>query len=150
MFFFFKQKTAYDMRISDWSSDVCSSDLDLLHEALDRHGLVHADHGIVVAAHAGVALIDGAAGEDHRVGGRHMSVGPDAERDPAVDAVAGGHLPRCRLGMEIQHRGIYSAAETVPRQTRGQAGEGGVDVPPARRAPERYRKSVESGQRENG
>src|SRR3546814_4240793 len=37
MFFFFKQKTAYEMRISDWSSDVCSSDLDppllLLDEA---------------------------------------------------------------------------------------------------------------------
>src|SRR3546814_5951425 len=28
--FFFKQKTAYEMRISDWSSDVCSSDLSLL------------------------------------------------------------------------------------------------------------------------
>src|SRR3546814_11145610 len=27
MFFFFRQKTAYEMRISDWSSDVCSSDL---------------------------------------------------------------------------------------------------------------------------
>src|SRR3546814_10461552 len=27
MFFFFKQKTAYEMRIRDWSSDVCSSDL---------------------------------------------------------------------------------------------------------------------------
>src|SRR3546814_8880056 len=32
LFFFFKQKTAYEMRISDWSSDVCSSDL---LEALD-------------------------------------------------------------------------------------------------------------------
>src|SRR3546814_5246374 len=30
VFFFFKQKTAYEMRISDWSSDVCSSDL--LHQ----------------------------------------------------------------------------------------------------------------------
>src|SRR3546814_5586597 len=29
-FFFFKQKTAYEMRISDWSSDVCSSDLALM------------------------------------------------------------------------------------------------------------------------
>src|SRR3546814_6864200 len=28
-FFFFKQKTAYEMRISDWSSDVCSSDLSI-------------------------------------------------------------------------------------------------------------------------
>src|SRR3546814_9051720 len=39
MFFFFKQKTAYEMRISDWSSDVCSSDLGLQHqegELLDR------------------------------------------------------------------------------------------------------------------
>src|SRR3546814_10602673 len=27
LFFFFKQKTAYELRISDWSSDVCSSDL---------------------------------------------------------------------------------------------------------------------------
>src|SRR3546814_3879183 len=30
-FFFFKQKTAYEMRISDWSSDVCSSDRFALH-----------------------------------------------------------------------------------------------------------------------
>src|SRR3546814_19229220 len=33
-FFFFKQKTAYEMRISDWSSDVCSSDLGDLAAAL--------------------------------------------------------------------------------------------------------------------
>src|SRR3546814_16230833 len=32
-FFFFKQKTAYEMRISDWSSDVCSSDLVAWDEA---------------------------------------------------------------------------------------------------------------------
>src|SRR3546814_1870393 len=31
LFFFFKQKTAYEMRISDWSSDVCSSDLLVEH-----------------------------------------------------------------------------------------------------------------------
>src|SRR3546814_5284684 len=31
LFFFFKQKTAYEMRISDWSSDVCSSDLTFQH-----------------------------------------------------------------------------------------------------------------------
>src|SRR3546814_9185121 len=31
--FFFKQKTAYEMRISDWSSDVCSSDLCLAHQS---------------------------------------------------------------------------------------------------------------------
>src|SRR3546814_7030482 len=78
VFFFFKQKTAYEMRISDWSSDVCSSDLvrrprparvPLLREimpvyslscrlvrlsglhAIDRHrglGLVLAVQGLVV------------------------------------------------------------------------------------------------------
>src|SRR3546814_19853108 len=37
IFFFFKQKTAYEMRISDWSSDVCSSDLLALRH--DRTGL---------------------------------------------------------------------------------------------------------------
>src|SRR3546814_9698780 len=34
-FFFFKQKTAYEMRISDWSSDVCSSDLTLQVAVID-------------------------------------------------------------------------------------------------------------------
>src|SRR3546814_5103450 len=36
MFFFFKQKTAYEMRISDWSSDVCSSDLSLRVHAVRK------------------------------------------------------------------------------------------------------------------
>src|SRR3546814_962760 len=41
LFFFFKQKTAYEMRISDWSSDVCSSDL--LQRIYVRPKLPHAD-----------------------------------------------------------------------------------------------------------
>src|SRR3546814_20773441 len=43
-FFFFKQKTAYEMRISDWSSDVCSSDLPFLVHRLrlvDEHLRLH-------------------------------------------------------------------------------------------------------------
>src|SRR3546814_20791199 len=47
VFFFFKQKTAYEMRISDWSSDVCSSDLirgvrvtDHQYPIVDNVGLV--------------------------------------------------------------------------------------------------------------
>src|SRR3546814_5510915 len=36
LFFFFKQKTAYEMRISDWSSDVCSSDLQRIDAARRR------------------------------------------------------------------------------------------------------------------
>src|SRR3546814_2364134 len=50
-FFFFKQKTAYEMRISDWSSDVCSSDL------VDR-GLMIAPVGV---APPGLAHADGRA-----------------------------------------------------------------------------------------
>src|SRR3546814_7827108 len=38
--FFFKQKTAYEMRISDWSSDVCSSDL-ILHHRIARNYWLH-------------------------------------------------------------------------------------------------------------
>src|SRR3546814_19679608 len=34
-FFFFKQKTAYELRISDWSSDVCSSDLEQLRHRVE-------------------------------------------------------------------------------------------------------------------
>src|SRR3546814_9589534 len=44
-FFFFKQKTAYEVRISDWSSDVCSSDL-------PAHRSRHADRQLDAAAHS--------------------------------------------------------------------------------------------------
>src|SRR3546814_6541799 len=37
VFVFFKQKTAYEMRISDWSSDVCSSDLSAQHLRSEHH-----------------------------------------------------------------------------------------------------------------
>src|SRR3546814_6724877 len=45
LFFFFKQKTAYELRISDWSSDVCSSDLKKLldvvsHTPIETEGLL--------------------------------------------------------------------------------------------------------------
>src|SRR3546814_13229710 len=71
MFFFFKQKTAYEMRISDWSSDVCSSDL---------LGAVADD--------AAVLLVD--AGEE----AGHVDEGD--ERD--VECVAGAHEAGGLLG----------------------------------------------------
>src|SRR3546814_2675128 len=43
LFFFFKQKTAYEMRISDWSSDVCSSDLRPRHMAYHLAAVRHQD-----------------------------------------------------------------------------------------------------------
>src|SRR3546814_10044346 len=54
-FFFFKQKTAYEMRISDWSSDVCSSDLARAARVLLRHrpapdAQLHLDGGLRLRA----------------------------------------------------------------------------------------------------
>src|SRR3546814_3437675 len=56
IFFFFKQKTAYEMRISDWSSDVCSSDL----RAADQNAQAHRLLGAEVLAH----LADGERADD--------------------------------------------------------------------------------------
>src|SRR3546814_5461413 len=44
-FFFFKQKTAYEMRISDWSSDVCSSDLSFRGQVSALSSLVLTKNG---------------------------------------------------------------------------------------------------------
>src|SRR3546814_10633119 len=109
--FFFKQKTAYEMRISDWSSDVCSSDL--------------ADH------HAGIDLLAGADEEEtallqvpQRIGDRLALLGRDegagaARRDRALvgrpvveqadrkstrlNSVTNAHLV-CRLLLEKKKR----------------------------------------------
>src|SRR3546814_4279281 len=64
LFFFFKQKTAYEMRISDWSSDVCSSDL--LQQA-SIGNLIHA-HVVVAATggHSLVVLAEGQRGDRRR------------------------------------------------------------------------------------
>src|SRR3546814_9062595 len=56
LFFFFKQKTAYEMRISDWSSDVCSSDLTAL--ALRERAHFAADHGGADLALDDASLLD--------------------------------------------------------------------------------------------
>src|SRR3546814_1616076 len=52
LLFFFKQETAYDMRISDWSSDVCSSDLQLDLRVVAREQLAprRRDEGLADAA----------------------------------------------------------------------------------------------------
>src|SRR3546814_17234683 len=64
-FFFFKQKTAYEMRISDWSSDVCSSDLSV--RAQRREILRHVDReGEAARLHAL------AAKDQRRVAGRQI------------------------------------------------------------------------------
>src|SRR3546814_3551909 len=52
-FFFFKQKTAYEVRISDWSSDVCSSDLDVAELAVEVRARGKLEvHPAVLGVHA--------------------------------------------------------------------------------------------------
>src|SRR3546814_2468381 len=63
LFFFFKQKTAYEMRISDWSSDVCSSDLRLVGQGIEQrlHQSPIRVHSEQAEPEAAAELQDGAA-----------------------------------------------------------------------------------------
>src|SRR3546814_5904601 len=73
-FFFFKQKTAYEMRISDWSSDVCSSDL--------ARGLRYTDfHSTPMCSPTRAALLTGR--NSHSVGIGHV-----AHSDPGFPGYA--------------------------------------------------------------
>src|SRR3546814_4115539 len=63
--FFFKQKTAYEMRISDWSSDVCSSDLEQPHLEQPVRGPVQPQrpdagikHDLPTRSRGGIARLD--------------------------------------------------------------------------------------------
>src|SRR3546814_14462244 len=57
--FFFKQKTAYEMRISDWSSDVCSSDLNIAINlyVVSRYGIVGLAGATAVSASLNCLLL---------------------------------------------------------------------------------------------
>src|SRR3546814_3342880 len=85
MFFFFKQKTAYEMRISDWSSDVCSSDLPTPGglELVGRRERLSVSHGA-----------------DPTAGPRRVPGGEDGEAPPrGHPSVPGGSLlPAARSG----------------------------------------------------
>src|SRR3546814_6978997 len=63
LFFFVEQKTAYEMLISDWSSDVCSSDLELVDPRLELHHLrevrlVDAQFLLVLGVQFGPLLVE--------------------------------------------------------------------------------------------
>src|SRR3546814_7509512 len=60
MCFFFKQKTAYEMRISDWSSDVCSSDL-LNSHILKFNGYLFKDQTVIALDAEEIGLLIEAA-----------------------------------------------------------------------------------------
>src|SRR3546814_637585 len=76
-FFFFKQKTAYEMRMRDWSSDVCSSDLEPFRFRADRSYLVTGGLGGL-----GLAVADWAVAR----GARHLVLA--SRREPNTDTSA--------------------------------------------------------------
>src|SRR3546814_6758690 len=96
--FFFKKKTAYEMRISDWSSDVCSSDLDT---GARRDADGNRDRSGGRSEHRQGALLDGQV--EQVVGA--VRIGAGTRRDRAVGSREGdqGILHRSeapRLGQE--------------------------------------------------
>src|SRR3546814_999256 len=117
-FFFFKQKTAYEMRISDWSSDVCSSDLrrgqGAVRRWLQRPAITRAPPG----QHATVAIDDDflVAGDV----GESMDRPAVRETDLQVDRlVAGKPGMQVGLGMlltnsHIQVRHQLARTRTIP------------------------------------
>src|SRR3546814_2551409 len=90
-FFCCKQKTAYEMRISDWSSDVCSSDL---HR--NRAGGAKGEEGGVARHRAGQRDAVGEQGDVAAGGDRAAvdSVGEQVDRQAGVDRVEGDRLSR--------------------------------------------------------
>src|SRR3546814_16626422 len=63
-FFFFKQKTAYEMRISDWSSDVCSSDLGVGDRPAKAYFEAHIEQGpILETEKKTIGVVTGAQGQ---------------------------------------------------------------------------------------
>src|SRR3546814_4684685 len=103
LFFFFKQKTAYEMRISDWSSDVCSSDL--LIETFERKPAEQADAIVEITHRREKCLFLVAPFNRCRVLDppmrRHRAAGPDRT------GLAGGIVANGEN--EIEFRGIRTS-----------------------------------------
>src|SRR3546814_15279275 len=114
LFFFCKQKTAYEMRISDWSSDVCSSDLmagrdqfGAAEEAGKRPGIQqHADQ-VDPARHAG-DMGQGTAGQQQRHAERQVA------REQDRKSVAKGQSGTVRV--DLGGRRIIKKTERTTRQ----------------------------------
>src|SRR3546814_8237451 len=85
-FFFFKQKTAYEMRISDWSSDVCSSDL--LHIGIDMAAWWSADDAFLASLRDKEVLTALVA----EVGGDEVAVANAKEKGATLKTIVRDHL----------------------------------------------------------
>src|SRR3546814_18881817 len=95
LFFFFKQKTAYEMRISDWSSDVCSSDL----QSASSTNLTTRSSA---AARVPAMKIDGGLGGDLRNAGK-AAASQEAQGYDGVWTAETSHDPFFPLLLASQH-----------------------------------------------
>src|SRR3546814_6749541 len=103
-FFFFKQKTAYEMRISDWSSDVCSSDLVARPEP-----------------HEAIALADRVGADMHPVGKRLLGLGRILDA-PAIEGEAHAVISAFDAGAaQDTHRQWCEAVRTTVLEQRWHA-----------------------------
>src|SRR3546814_880981 len=119
VFFFFKQKTAYEMRISDWSSDVCSSDL---LEIAGDEGAARADlHRAEIAAEEIARVAIGPAGRGGAAFGPFAALGESARVGPALErgAAQPERLERGRRLFGGDAEFIIFGAEHDPRLDRG-------------------------------
>src|SRR3546814_4693442 len=100
--FFFKQKTAYEMRISDWSSDVCSSYLCLGEAVLER---AHQRFRLVAQQNGADSLVAG--------GSKDGAVGALADREADAQPGAAGSIGGRRHAEQLGGLRIEAAAGIV-------------------------------------
>src|SRR3546814_17342641 len=102
--FFFKQKTAYEMRISDWSSDVCSSDL--LRSQRNLVGAGRAKEFDMLAGHA-PGLQGGTRASDQRIDDLDIPASRD-KRDARIGELA------CRRFVGRRVTGLRTSRNVLP------------------------------------
>src|SRR3546814_10964409 len=108
MFFLFKQKTAYEMRISDWSSDVCSSDLgtvDHKGQVVPQPGHGH-EEGLLIGQIALPAIHDGNA-SIRRQPLRHMGIERVSEVKPPEHWIGALQLVAQASGGDHSHSSAF-------------------------------------------
>src|SRR3546814_11204844 len=120
VFFFFKQKTAYEMRISDWSSDVCSSDLDCEEDIAAAHlPGIGGDHAEDDGRHQAEAL-DNQREQQHRRDDGQAGAAVQLSYRPAMSDDHPIELEKHARGVEGQRvsRGAETTGEATGRERR--------------------------------
>src|SRR3546814_12257262 len=130
VFFFFKQKTAYEMRISDWSSDVCSSDLYSIPAGGDNPLLRQAglQPGDVVLS------VNGRAVEPARLGALKQAL--DGQSQATLRYRRGGtthpttvEAPHCTFNTTTHRPPTATAVTTSPHDAQSVQSESVLEAP---------------------